>query len=92
MKRTVLCSAIALSVLAVTESSFFLDDKRPVGLPNIVRGKEYTLETVPSFVCLFDPITNTPFYSAYKVLPRQAANIGTWSRPPEVKWRDPKGT
>ena len=44
------------------------------------------------FVSLFDPTTNTPFYSAYKVLPEQAEDIGTKPRPKNKKWRNPPGT
>ena len=55
-----------------TVPPFFVGDKRPVGLPDISRGMEIQQGTPPSFVSLFDPVTNTPFYSAYKVLPGQA--------------------
>ena len=55
-----------------TVPPFFVGDKRPVGLPDIGRGMEIQQGTPPSFVSLFDPVTNTPFYSAYKVLPGQA--------------------
>ena len=93
MKRTtVWCLVIAISVLAVTQASFFVDDKPPVGLPDIGRGKDYRIGTPPSFLSRFDPVTNTPFYSAYKVLPRQAADIGKYSRPRGVTWKDPPGT
>ena len=50
-----------------TVPPFFVGDKRPVGLPDISRGMEIQQGTPPSFVSLFDPVTNTPFYSAYKV-------------------------
>ncbi|XP_027057298.1 nuclease EXOG, mitochondrial-like, partial [Pocillopora damicornis] len=109
---TVWCLVIAISVLAVTESSkrnstgespnkgkrflwggpppFFVGGKRPVGLPDINRGTEIQQGTPPSFVSLFDPTTNTPFYSAYKVLPAQAARLGTHKRPKQ-NWSDPPG-
>ena len=47
--------------------------------------------TPPYFVSLFDPTTNTPFYSAYKVLPEQAAKLSTHRRP-EQDWSDPPST
>ena len=75
-----------------TVPPFFVGDKRPVGLPDISRGMEIQQGTPPSFVSLFDPVTNTPFYSAYKVLPGQAKNIGTKPRPKNPKWMDPPGT
>ena len=93
MKRTtVWCLVIAISVLAVTKASFFVDDQPPVGLPYIGRGKDYPIGAPPSFLSLFDPVTNTPFYSAYKVLPGQAANIGTYPRPQNQTWKDPPST
>ena len=82
MKRTIVwCLIIVISVLAVTESAFFVDDEPPIGLPDTGRGIDYAIGTPPSFVSLFDPDTSTPFYSAYKVLPGQAG-----------KWNDPPGT
>ena len=93
MKRTIVwCLVIAVSVLAVTESSFFVGSKPPVGLPDTGRGIDYPIGTPPSFLSRFDPVTNTPFYSAYKVLPGQAADIGKYSRPRGVTWKDPPGT
>ena len=92
MKRTIVwCLVIAVSVLAVTESSFFVGSKPPVGLPDTGRGIDYLIGTPPSFLSRFDPVTNTPFYSAYKVLPGQAADIGNYSRP-RVTWKNPPGT
>ena len=89
---TVWCLVIAVSVLAVTESSFFVGNMPPVGLPDTTRGIDYPIGTPPSFLSRFDPVTNTPFYSAYKVLPAQASDIGKYPRPPGVKWKDPPGT
>ena len=74
-----------------TVPPFFVRDKRPVGLPDIDRGTEIQQGTPPYFVSLFDPTTNTPFYSAYKVLPEQAAKLGTHRRP-EQDWSDPPST
>ncbi|CAH3160347.1 unnamed protein product, partial [Pocillopora meandrina] len=70
---------------------FFVGGKRPVGLPDINRGREIQQGTPPYFVSLFDPTTNTPFYSAYKVLPEQAKDIGKYSRPKNQNWRNPPG-
>ena len=70
---------------------FSVRDKRPVGLPDIDRGTEIQQGTPPYFVSLFDPTTNTPFYSAYKVLPEQAAKLGTHRRLRQ-RWSDPPGT
>ena len=93
MKRTtVWCLVIATSVLTVTESSFFVDDKPPVGLPETIRGINNSIGAPPSFFSLFDPDTNTPFYSAYEVLPGNAVNIGKYPRPHGIKWKDPPGT
>ena len=73
---------------------FFAGNMRPVGLPDISRGKEILQMLspggLPYFVSLFDPSTNTPFYSAYKVTPDQAKNLGTFSRLNQ-KWREPPG-
>ena len=71
--------------------NFFVGGKRPVGIPDINRGTEIQQGAPPSFVSLFDPTTNTPFYSAYKVLPKQAAKLGTHRRP-EQDWSDPPST
>ena len=93
MKRTIVWRLIiVISVLAVTESAFFVHDKPPIGLPYTGRGIDYAIGTPPSFVSLFDPDTSTPFYSAYKFLPGQAADIGKYPRPQGVKWNDPPGT
>jgi len=78
---------------------FFAGNRRPEGLPGISRGKEIqqtlptdTNGTDPYFVSLFDPERNIPFYSAYKVTPRQAQLIGTYSRKDVKKrWRNPPG-
>lgn len=67
-------------------SPFFVGGKRPVGLPNINRGTEIRQGTPPYFESLFDPTTNTPFYLAYKVLPGEAAKLGTHKRP-DLKWK-----
>ena len=72
--------------------NFFVGGKRPVGLPDINRGKELKHGAPTSFVSLFDPVTNTPFYSAYKVLPGQAKNIGKHKRPKNTHWKNPPGT
>ena len=93
MKRTtVWCLVIAISVLAVTESSFFVGNTPPSGLPDTTRGIDSQIGAHPSFLSRFDPVTNTPFYSAYKVLPGQAANIGTYPRPQNQTWKDPPST
>ena len=93
MKRTIVwCLIIVISVLAVTESAFFVDDEPPIGLPYTGRGIDYAIGTPPSLVSLFDPDTSTPFYSAFKVLTGQAADIGKYPRPQGVKWNDPPGT
>ena len=93
MKRTtVWCLVIAISVLAVTESSFFVGNMRPAGLPYTHRGIDRPIGTPATFFSLFDPDTNTPFYSAYKVLPVQAADIGKYPRPSGQKWKDPPST
>lgn len=79
---------------------FFAGNRRPEGLPGTVRGREIqqTLTgdppgTPPYFVSLFDPTENTPFYSAYKVTPTQAANLGTFGRDAinTKNWRNPPG-
>ena len=75
-----------------TVPPFFVGGKRPVGIPDINRGTEIQQGAPPSFVSLFDPTTNTPFYSAYKVLPVQAKDIDKNSRPRNQKWRNPPGT
>ena len=63
--------------------SFFAGNMPPVGLPDISDGIkiQQTLPpgTEPYFVSLFDPSTNTPFYSAYKVTPEQATKLQTVS-------------
>ena len=76
--------------------SFFAGNRRPEGLPDILRGKD-TPQTLPNlpgtppyFFSLFDPSTNTPFYSAYKVTPGQARQLGMHSRP-NANWRNPIG-
>lgn len=69
-----------------TVPPFFVGGKRPVGLPNINRGTEIRQGTPPYFESLFDPSTNTPFYLAYKVLPGEAAKLGTHKRP-DLKWK-----
>lgn len=83
--------------------SFFVGNRRPEGLPDISRGKD-TPQTLPNppgtppnppgtppyFFSLFDPSTNTPFYSAYKVTPDQAGKLGMHSRP-NANWRNPIG-
>ena len=79
-------------MLAVTESAFFVDDKPPVGLPDTGHGIDFAIGTPPSFVSLFDLDTNTHLYSAYKVLPGQAADIGKYPRPQGLKWNDPPCT
>ena len=76
---------------------FFAGNRRPEGLPGIARGEEIQqkLPNDPAgttfFISLFDPIANTPFYSAYKVTPSQAVELGTYSRADlrNVKWRNP---
>ena len=79
---------------------FFAGKRRPKGLPDIARGREIqqTLTgdppgTPPYFVSLFDPDENTPFYSAYKVTPTQASNLGKFSRGAinTNNWRNPPG-
>ena len=66
---------------------FFVGEKRPEGLPDIGRGQEIIHAPAaggpPYFVSLFDPDPNRniPFYSAYKVTPTQAQNIGNNPRP-----------
>lgn len=80
---------------------FFAGNGRPEGLPRTAsRGREIqqTLPggapgTPPYFVSLFDPDENTPFYSAYKVTPAQAANLGTFGRGDinTKNWRNPPG-
>jgi len=78
---------------------FFAGNGRPQGLPGVSRGKEIQQRlprdpdgTDPTFLSLFDPERNIPFYSAYKVTPQQAPLIGTYTRK-EVKarWRNPPG-
>ncbi|XP_022782829.1 uncharacterized protein LOC111323684 isoform X2 [Stylophora pistillata] len=69
---------------------FFVGEKRPVGLPDVGRGTEIQQGTEPYFVSLFDPCTNTAFYSAYKVKPTQAKNLGKHSRPGKG-WNNPPG-
>ena len=76
---------------------FFVGNRPPEGLPDISRGEDtpQTLptdppDTPPYFFSLFDPSTNTPFYSAYKVTPGQASELGKYSRP-NAGWRNPKG-
>ena len=77
--------------------SFFAGNRRLEGLPDILRGEDtpQTLPndppgTTPYFFSLFDPSTNTPFYSAYKVTPDQAGKLGMHSRP-NANWRNPIG-
>ena len=55
--------------------NFFVGGKRPVGLPDINRGKE--LKHGLYFVSLFDPVTNTPFYSAYTVYPGRQRTLAS---------------
>lgn len=81
---------------------FFAGNTRPEGLPGTNRGIEIqqTLPndlpgTNPCFVSLFDPASNTAFYSAYKVTPQQAADLGKFNRNDintrMRSWRDPPG-
>ncbi|XP_078347099.1 uncharacterized protein LOC144632343 [Oculina patagonica] len=76
---------------------FFAGNTRPEGLPDIARGTEIeqTLpgNTDPYFVSLFDLTENTPFYSAYKVTPAQAADLTKFSRDSigKTHWRNPLG-
>ena len=78
---------------------FFAGNRRPEGLPDISGGEEI-LQTEPPtgstyFVSLFDRVENTPFYSAYKVTPTQAAAFGTAKREqlgPNPTWKDPPST
>ena len=73
---------------------FFAGNKKPTGLPGISNGQD-TPQTLPPgtkayYFSLFDPNTNTPFYSAYKVTPDQAVRLGTYSRKDaNGNWRDP---
>jgi len=78
---------------------FFAGNKRPTGLPRIAtRGREIQQKlpndpanTPPYFVSCFDPDENTAFYSAYKVTPEQAKDLGKFSRN-SIKvnsWRTP---
>ena len=78
---------------------FFAGNKRPTGLPRTAtRGREIQQKlpndpanTPPYFVSCFDPDENTAFYSAYKVTPEQATDLGKFSRNDiNVKsWRTP---
>ena len=69
-------------------SRFFAGKKRPKGLPRTdTRGKEIQqklpndpAKKPPYFVSCFDPDENTAFYSAYKVTPEQARDLGKFSR------------
>lgn len=69
-------------------SQFFVGKKRPKGLPRTAtRGKEIQqklpndpAKTPPYFVSCFDPDDNTAFYSAYKITPEQATNLGKFSQ------------
>ena len=69
-------------------SQFFAGKKRPKGLPRTdTRGKEIQqklpndpAKKPPYFVSRFDPDENTAFYSAYKVTPEQARDLGKYSR------------
>ena len=75
---------------------FFAGGRKPEGLPGISGGID-TLQTHPAntparYFSLFDPSTNTPFYSAYKVTPDQAVRLGTYSRKDaDGNWRGPIG-
>ena len=69
-----------------------------MGLPGTSQGIEIQQklpgdhsDTPPYFVSLFDPSTNTPFYSAYKVTPVQSKDIGKEGKLSRRKWRDPPG-
>ena len=77
--------------------SFFAGNRRPEGLPGTSGGIDIQQKrrndppgTPPYFFSLFDPSTNTPFYSAYKVTPSQAKDLATHHRP-KAKWRNPIG-
>ncbi|KAJ7360383.1 hypothetical protein OS493_017015 [Desmophyllum pertusum] len=80
-------------------SAFFAGNWRPEGLPGTNHGIEIQqtlpddpIGTNPCFVSLFDPASNTAFYSAYKVTPQQAAGLGTFGRDDINKnWRQPPG-
>lgn len=86
-------------------SPFLAGKKRPKGLPDSsgkraqdILQTEPQTKSSPYFFSLFDTDENTPFYSAYKVIPRDSAKLGKFGRddlkidnkPP--KWRDPTGT
>ena len=80
------------------QPSFFAGGSPPKGLPGTSQGIEIqqTLPndppgTPPYFFSLFDPSTNTPFYSAYKVTPVQSKDIGKEGRLGGIRWRDPPG-
>ena len=80
-------------------SPFFAGNKRPTGLSRIAtRGREIQqklpndpAKKPPYFVSCFDLDENTAFYSAYKVTPEQATDLGKFSMN-DIKvynWRNP---
>ena len=83
----------------VPVSQFFAGKKRPKGLPRTAkRGKEIPqklpndpAKKPPYFVSYFDPDGNTAFYSAYKITPQQATDLGKF-RLNDINvnnWRNP---
>ena len=78
---------------------FFAGNKRPTGLPRTAtRGREIPQKLPkdpankpPYFVSCFDRDENTAFYSAYKVTPEQATDLGKFTRNDinVNKWRTP---
>lgn len=88
--------------LAMEKSSFTVIFRRKQASrgAGILRGREIQQklpndrpDDPPYFFSLFDPSTNTPFYSAYKVTPSQAMGIGANNRNAvrNVNWRNPIG-
>lgn len=68
----------------------------PKNLPNsgrgTVLGQRRGVGATVYFVSLFDKTRNIPFYSAYKVTPDQAKDIGTYKRKDgKSNWRTTPG-
>ncbi|PFX15063.1 uncharacterized protein LOC111344015 [Stylophora pistillata] len=92
-------SATSLPKKRSVQPPFFAGGIPPTGLPGTTQDMALHQQTLPDdppntppyFVSLFDPSTNTPFYSAYKVTPIQAGNLGNEKRPGGIKFKDPPG-